>query len=146
MRNGDGTAAPFALDRTLGEERLRRLRVAQLRLRALHHLLRDRLDLVLSRPTLRRTRAPSGGRPSFALELGRAVIRGAIRLEPAEPLPGTLASVVRDRLMSLPRDTRVALLAASAVSHPTLELVERAVGGGAADRLAPACEGHVVEL
>ncbi len=146
LRNDDGASASFDLDRALGEERLRRLRVAPLSLGALHHLLSDRLDLVLSRPKLRRIRELSGGNPMFALELGRAVTRGAIRLEPAEPLPGTLASVVRDRLLALPRDTRVALLAASAVSHPTLELVERAVGGEAADRLAPACEGHIVEL
>ena len=146
LRNDDGTSAPFDLDRALGEERLRRLRIAPLSLGALHHLLSDRLDLVLSRPKLRRIHELSGGNPMFALELGRAVLRGAIRLEPAEPLPGTLASVVRDRLMMLPRETRVALLAASAVSHPTLDLVERVVGGGAADRLAPACDGHVVEL
>jgi DNA-binding CsgD family transcriptional regulator len=100
----------------------------------------------LSRPKLRRLRELSGGNPLFALELGRAFQGGAIRLEAAEPLPGALASVVRDRLMLLPGVTRAALLAASAVPQPTLELLDRAVGGGAADRLEPAIQGHVIEL
>ena len=120
LRHDGSTPAPFDLDRALGEERLRRLRVAPLSLGALHRLLSDRLDLVLSRPKLRRIHELSGGNPMFALELGRAVTRGAIRLEPAEPLPGTLASVVRDRLMLLPRDTRrrVARGVGRVASHP----------------------------
>jgi DNA-binding CsgD family transcriptional regulator len=146
LRQDDRTSAPFELGSAVSEDRLRRLPVVPLSLGGLHRMLSARLDLVLSRPKLRRIRELSAGNPLFALELGRAVRRGAIRLEAAEPLPGTLASVVRDRLMLLPRDTRAALLAASAVSHPTLELVDRAIGGGAADRLAPAFEAHVIEL
>jgi DNA-binding CsgD family transcriptional regulator/DNA polymerase III delta prime subunit len=142
----EGALAPFDLERAVGEERLALQPVGPLSLGALHRLLSDRLDVVMSRPKLRRLRELSGGNPLFALELGRAVQRGAIRLEAVEPLPRTLASVVRDRLMLLPPDTQVALRAASALSHPTLELVSRAVGGGAADRLAPAIEGHVVEV
>jgi len=146
LREDRGIGAAFDLDRAVGEERLRRIRVGPLSVGALHRLLSDRLALVLSRPRLRRIRELSGGNPLFALELGRAVKRGAIRLEPAEPLPGTLASLVRDRLMLLPGDTQAALLAASAVSHPTVEVVDRAVGGGAGDRLAPAFEAHIIEL
>ena len=146
LRHDDSTPAPFELERAVGEERLSRVRVGPLSLGGVHRLLGDRLDLVLPRPKLRRLHELSAGNPLFALELGRAVHRGAIRLEAAEPLPGTLASVVRDRLTLLPADTRLALLAASAVAHPTLELVDRAVGGGAAVRLAPAFEAHVIEL
>jgi DNA-binding CsgD family transcriptional regulator/DNA polymerase III delta prime subunit len=145
-RQEENALNPFDLERAVGEERLALLPVGPLSLGALHRLLSDRLDLGLSRPKLRRLRELSGGNPLFALELGRAVHRGAIRLEPGEPLPGTLASVVRDRLLLLPRDTRAALLAASAVSQPTLELLDRAVGGGAADRMEPAIQGHVIEL
>ena len=145
-RQEESTLAPFDLERAVGEERLALLPVGPLSLGALHRLLSDRLDLVLSRPKLRRLRELSGGNPMFALELGRAVQRGAIRLEAAEPLPGTLASVVRDRLMQLPGDTRAALLAASAVSNPTLELWSVPSAGNAADRLAPAFQGHVIEL
>src|SRR5215210_255840 len=144
-RREEGTLA-LDLERAVGEKRLALLPVGPLSLGALHRVLSDRLDVGLSRPKLRRLRELSGGNPLFALELGRAVQRGAIRLETVEPLPGTLASVVRDRLRLLPPDTRVALRAASALADPTLELVGQAVGGGAADRLAPAVEGHVVEL
>ena len=73
LRHDGSTPAPFDLDRASGEERLRRLRVGPLSLGALHHLLSDRLDLVLSRPKLRRIHELSGGNPLFALELGRAV-------------------------------------------------------------------------
>jgi len=145
-RQEESTVAPFDLERAVGEERLALLPVGPLSLGALHRLLSDRLDVGLSRPKLRRLRELSGGNPLFALELGRAFHRGAIRFEAAEPLPGTLASVVRDRLMQLPSATRAALLAASAVSQPTLELLDRAVGGGAADLLEPAIQGHVIEL
>jgi DNA-binding CsgD family transcriptional regulator len=145
-RQEEGALAPFDLKRAVGEERMARLPVGPLSLGALHRLLTDRLDVVLSRPQLRRLLDLSGGNPLFALELGRAVQRGAIRLEAVEPLPGTLDSVVRDRLMLLPEATRAALLAASAVSQPTLELLDRVVGGGAEDRLEPAIQAHVVEL
>ena len=146
LRQHDGAPTPLELERAVGPERLTQLPVGPLSLGALHRLLSERLEMVLSRPKLRRLRELSGGNPLFALELGRAFHRGAIRLEAAEPLPGTLVSIVRDRLMLLPRDTRDALLAAAAVSQPTVELVDRAVGGGAADRLAPAFDGHVIEL
>ena len=122
------------------------LPIGPLSLGALHRLLGERLDLVTSRPKLRRIRELSGGNPLFALELGRAVQRGAIRLEPGEALPGTLAAAVRDRLMLLPQETRTALLAASALSQPTLALVRAAVGGDPEPRLAPALEAHVIEL
>ena len=145
LRSGEG-AAPLGLDRALPEGGLRRLPIGPLSLGALHRLLGERLDLVTSRPKLRRIRELSGGNPLFALELGRAVQRGAIRLEPGEALPGTLAAAVRDRLMLLPQETRTALLAASALSQPTLALVRAAVGGDPEPRLAPALEAHVIEL
>lgn len=145
LRTGE-ELAPLSLERALPPVGLRRLAIDPLSLGGVHRLLSETLDLVLSRPRLRRLRELSGGNPLFALELGRAVQRGAIRLAPGERLPGTLAAAVRDRLMVLPADTRAALLAASAMSQPTLPLVERASGGRAADRLAPAHEGHVIEL
>jgi DNA-binding CsgD family transcriptional regulator len=146
LREEEATPSAVDLDRALPEERLRRLRVGPLSMGAMHRLLSERLDLVLPRPRLRRLRELSGGNPLFALELGRALRRGAIQLEPGEPLPGSLAALVRDRLATLPAETRPALLAASAASDPTLELVERAVGGRATDRLAPAVAAQVIEF
>ncbi len=145
LRTGEGPD-PLGLERALAEGGLLRLTTGPLSLGVLHRLLSDRLDLVLSRPKLRRLRELSGGNPLFALELGRAVRRGAIRLEPGEPLPSTLAAAVRDRLMLLPGETRTALLTASALAQPTLALVGAAVGGDPEARLAPALEAHVIEL
>jgi DNA-binding CsgD family transcriptional regulator len=137
---------PLELQRALAEERLRRVRVGPLSVGALHRLVSDRLDLVLPRPRLMRLREISGGNPLFALELGREVRRGAVRLEIGEPLPQSLAALVSDRLAALPADTRTALLAASAASDPTLELVGQVVGDQAADRLAPAVVAQVIEI
>ena len=138
--------SPLGLDRALPKERLRRLEIGPLSLGALHRLLNDRLGLVLSRPKLRRLHELSGGNPFFALELARAFEGGSIQLEPGEPLPGTLAALVHDRLVALPAGSRPALLAASALSQPTIDLVARAAGGDLERRLAPALEAHVIEL
>ena len=146
MRDEQATPAPLDVGRALSGNQLRRLRVGPFTLAAVHRLLNDRLDLVLSRPRLRRLHELSGGNPLFALELARAFRRGAIRLEPGEPLPGSLATLVGDRLAVLPADARAALIAASAVSHPTLELVRGATGGRVEERLAPALAAHVIEL
>ena len=146
LRDEDARSPSLDLERALPGERLRRLRVGPLSLGAVHRLVNERLDLVLSRPRLRRLRELSAGNPLFALELGRAIGRGAIRLEPGEPLPGSLATLVGDRLAVLPADTRAALVAGAAASHPTLELVGRATGGRAEERLAPARAAGVIEL
>jgi tetratricopeptide (TPR) repeat protein len=141
-----GEQQALGLERALPGERLRSLRVGPLSLGALHHLLNGRLSLVLSRPKVRRLHELSGGNPFYALELGRALQRGTIRLEPGESPPSTLAALVQDRLAALPNETRTALLVASALSQPTLGLVGRAAGGDPAKRLAPAVEARVVEL
>ena len=123
-----------------------RLRVGPLSLGAVHRLLSERLGIVISRPQLRRLHELSGGNPFFALELGRALKDGTIELRPGESLPGTLAALVHDRLGALPAETRAALVAAAALSQPTLELVGRAVGGDPKRRLASALAANVIEL
>src|SRR5919198_3868356 len=141
-----GQKQTLALERALPEERLRSLPVGPLSLGALHHLLNDRLGLVLSRPKVRRLHELSGGNPFYALELGRSLQRGTIRLEPGEPLPSTLAALIQDRLAALPNETRAALLVASALSQPTLGLVACVAGSDPEEQLAPALEARVVEL
>jgi DNA-binding CsgD family transcriptional regulator len=144
--DADADRVPLGLDRAFSDSRFRRLTLGPLSLGALHRLVRDRLGLVLFRPKLRRLHELSGGNPFYALELARALERGSIRLEEGEPLPASLEALVHERLEGLPADTRVALLAASALSQPTLELVTGAVGVDAATVLAPAFEAQVVEL
>jgi DNA-binding CsgD family transcriptional regulator len=142
------SAAPgeLGLGRALPEERLQRLVLGPLSLGAVHHLLGGSLGLVLSRPKLRRLHELSGGNPFYALELGRALERGTIEIEAGEPLPGTLAALVEERLGALPAETRTVLLAVSALSHPTLALVARAAGDDLEQRLEPALRARVVEL
>ena len=122
------------------------MQVGPLSVGAVHRLLSDRLGLTLSRPKLRRLHELSGGNPFFALELGRALQRGAIRLEEGEPLPGTLAALVQDRLATLTPEARGYLLVAATLAHPTLDLVARAVGDDPSEALASALADNVIEL
>ncbi len=88
----------------------------------------------------------SGGNPFYALEFGRALLRGAVRLEAGEPLPLSLATLVEDRVGSLPNEARTPLLAATVLSYPTPRLVALLTGDGAAAALTAARQSHVIEL
>jgi DNA-binding CsgD family transcriptional regulator/tetratricopeptide (TPR) repeat protein len=122
-----------------------RLEVGPLQISAVHQLLRTQLRAGFSRPILVRIYEASGGNPFFALELGRALERRGSAMEPADPLPvpAELGALVTDRLSALPAGTREALLAASALSPPTLELLQAALGVDAEALLAPAIEADV---
>ena len=141
---------PLGLAQALPDERLQWIRLGPLSLRELHELLFTRLRVDLHGPTLRRLREASGGNPFFALEIGRALVRSGTDPPPAEtlPVPETLRQLVRDRLAPLPARTQEALLAASALSQPTLALVEAALprGAAASSTLASAVEVDVIEL
>jgi DNA-binding CsgD family transcriptional regulator len=106
---------------------------------ALNTLLHERLEVVLSRPLLHRIHELSRGNPFVALELARAP-----ELLEAGTLPPTLDVLVRTRFAALPDTTQAALLAASAASHATVDLVAQVVGDP--DALAPAEAGRIVEL
>src|SRR6266487_1919245 len=60
-----------------------RLAVEPLSVGAIHRLLWGRLALNLTRPELVRVHEIAGGNPFFALELGRAISRGAVRADSA---------------------------------------------------------------
>ena len=136
-----GTFAPAPI---VDDARLSPLAVGPLTLGAVHRLLHERLGLVLSRPALRRVYEVAGGNPFFALELGRALQAHEGELSPGEPLPvpDRLQELVDARLEALPPESRELLVAAAALSHPTVGLLG-ALGGGA---LRPALEAQVVEL
>ena len=132
---------PLGLERSLPEGRLTTLALEPLSEGAVQRLLRTRLDLVPPRPTLHRLYELSGGNPFFALELGRALVAGSLRLERGERLPVTLEALVDDRLAALGELPRRALAAAAALAQPELRLVGAAVrgrrggaGGGGAGR------------
>jgi hypothetical protein len=109
---------------------------------ALHHLLRDRLDRTFPRQTLLRIHDQSGGNPSFALELGRALEADVDPLEPL-PVPKTLEELLRVRIAGLPAATREALALASALGTASESLLEEA--GISPEALDAASAAHVIE-
>jgi DNA-binding CsgD family transcriptional regulator len=127
VRLADGEPPPAALDPWLPAERLR---VGPLSLAAVHELLRTRLGVLPSRPTLVRLHQAAGGNPFFALELGRALLAQGREPAPGEPLPvpAGLRALVRARLARLPAPAREALLAVAALSRPTVALATAAAG------------------
>ena len=118
---------PLGLERALGADRLARLRLGPLSLGALRVLLERRLGHAYRRPTLLRIARVSQGNPLFALEIARA-LGPAPALAPGAPLPvpDNLRELVAGRVSSVPPSARRSLLVAAALSHPSVELVERA--------------------
>jgi DNA-binding CsgD family transcriptional regulator len=149
LRTDEGSGAPFGLDRFLPEHRFRRLPVGPLTVDALGQLLRERVGQGFLRPTLVRLHEMSEGNPFFAIEIARASIRGD---KPATgqllPVPHSLRELVRRRVEALPADAREALLAAAALSSPTVEAVRAAVGGDddTEEALARAVDAGVIEV
>jgi len=151
-RNGAaGSLAALEIDRPPTAERLERIALGPLGTGAIQHLLRSRVNAALSRRTIRRIYDASFGNPFAALELANELQRrGVVEPDPGAPLPVSpdAESLVRGRLARLPARTRRALLAASALSSPTLALIGRATEGlaGAAPDLDPAIRAGVVEV
>src|SRR6266511_2640517 len=100
---------------------------------AIDAIVRRTLDARPPRPVLRRLGHASGGNPFYALELARGFLHEEGQLEATDPLPlpPSLGDLLRTRLTALPRSSRRALSAVAALSQPTPELVERAVGDDA---------------
>jgi ATP/maltotriose-dependent transcriptional regulator MalT len=144
-------AAPSSLqfERAFPEERLTRLSLAPLSLAALHHLLKERLALELSRPQLARIQETSGGNPFFALELGRELVESA-RPSAGRALrvPESLRELLGGRLAQLPTETGDVLLEIAALARPTIDLVAAAHGSreGVLVALDTAVREGVVEL
>lgn len=101
-----------------------RIRLHPLGIHDLHAAVSARLRRPFSRPTMGRIHEVSGGNPFYAIELARAIAERAPGSETT--LPRTLADVVRARLSGLDPDVHGALLAASCMASPTVELVARA--------------------
>jgi DNA-binding CsgD family transcriptional regulator len=132
VRGSRGAGLPLELERIFGDERLRRVALAPLSHGAVHELLRSRLGLNLPRRTLIRVAETASGNPFFALEIGREVQRRGVRPAAGAPLPipDNLSDLVRDRIVRLPARTQRLLLTVSALTQPTVGLLETASADG----------------
>ena len=150
MRTAPDAAVPVELDRAFPADRLVRLPIGPLSLGALHHLLRERVGLDLTRPELGRVHEASAGNPFFALELGRELVRTGSRPATgrALPVPESLYELLGGRLARLPTDTGDVVLFAAALARPTIDLVVKAHGHRetVVDALDTAAREGVVEL
>ena len=141
---GRPVEVPLELDRAF--EGFRQLAVQPLSIGATHRLLWGRLALNLPRPELVRVHEIAGGNPFFALELGRAIARGAIRADSANvALPESLIALVTDRLRALPARVRETLVAVAALAAPSVTLLEP-LAAAAVDDIELAEKHGVVEL
>jgi DNA-binding CsgD family transcriptional regulator len=93
-------------------------------------MLRNRLGVSFSHPTLRRIEAASGGNPFLALEIGRAFGRRSLMAPGASPLPvpDTVAELVQERLAQLDDDALGSMRILALMPEPTLD---RALAAGA---------------
>ena len=99
-------------------------------------------------PLVAEIAAMSGGNPLFALEIGRSIQRGEIVHRPGVPLgvPATLRDLVWQRVDRLEPAVREALFVASAVSDPTVALLEAVLPEmGVHDALERAADAGVID-
>jgi ATP/maltotriose-dependent transcriptional regulator MalT len=141
-RRGERAAsAPLRLDRATPEHRLERLWLGPLSAAAIHQLVKESLGVALPRPTLVKLQRACGGNPFYALEIA-AALRDAGDDQIASgrlPVPGEVSELVSGRIRRLPPSTKEALLAASGLAQPTLELLD-------AEALAPAEEAMLIAI
>jgi DNA-binding CsgD family transcriptional regulator len=125
------------------------INVGPLSLDEIRGLLRGRLAAAFSRPTQRQIHEASGGNPFFALEIGRALLRGGEEPRPGEPLPvpRALRDLVQARVAALSDDALQAALIASATARPTRAVVAQVIGeqGRASRAIEEAQRADVLE-
>ena len=150
VRRAPEVTSPLELETSFPNDRLTHLVLGPLSLGALHHLLKDRAGLDLTRPELTRVQDASAGNPFFALELGRELVRTGTRPEAGRALrvPESLHELLDGRLARLPTETGDVVLFAAALARPTVELVAAAHGGRAdvLEALDSAAREGVIEL
>lgn len=149
-RVGNHVEDVLGVDSTGGPITVHHLTIGPLASRDLIQLMRSRLGASVSGPLLKRVEQASGGNPLFALELGRALADSPDLAQPGRPLtiPARLTEVVSSRLLRLSETTRKSLLIAAALSRPTIDLVQRALGqpASALDELTEGVDAGVIEI
>ncbi len=117
---------PFELERSFAGRRITRLSPGALGLGALQRLLRERLELELSRADLSLIHETSGGNPFFALELARygARVQRGSRLR----VPDSLGDLLGERLARLPVEIGEVVFTAAVAGRPPVELIAAVLG------------------
>lgn len=149
VRSDREPVPPFGLAQGFPPDRLIRIGLGGLSLGALHSLIHERIELSLSRPTLRSVEQASAGNPFFALEIARALAEADWQGRPGEPLPlpNTAGELLIRRIRQLPPAARDVLNVVSALAQPTVELVIAALGEPAALAGLDQAEEHgVIEV
>ena len=147
VRTGAESKASEEIVGAVPADRLERVLIGPLHLASLHRLFELRLGRSFPRLVLVRVEEASRGNPLYALEVGRALIRGGVPADPHDPLPvpDSLGSLIARRLSLLPAGTRRAMLLAASAAEPTLATLE-AASPGFADDLRPAIENDLVAI
>lgn len=134
VREERSTADPVAWLKLSRPDAIRRTTIQPMSLSGLHELISRRLDRRIPRPTMVRIHEISGGKPFFALELGRASDADST-LDDAS-LPHSVVDLVRSRIEGLRPQVRHILLAAACAGTATIQLVAEANGSDEKHALA----------
>ncbi|SIM79811.1 AAA family ATPase [Micromonospora cremea] len=146
-RRSPGAAddVPLGLDEGHVGGPVGRVEVPPLDVGALHHVLREQLDVTLSRPMLVRVAREAGGNPLLAIEVVRSVQRLPRQPSPGDDLPvaASMHHLLADVLARLPLASRTAVRLAALLTVPTLaDLAAAGVSTAALD--APEEAGLIV--
>ncbi len=114
----DDLPVPLGLD----PEKVERVQLAPLGIGPLHHVLRNRFDVSLSRPLVVRLANESGGNPLLAIELTRAMLRLPALPGPGDdlPVPASMHELVAASLATLPTHAVRAVRLIALMSSPHL--------------------------
>ena len=106
-----------------------RLSIGPVSVGALQKIVRSRLPLTLSRPTLTRLHQATGGNPLVSLEMGHALQRrgGDLAVDEPLPVPTDVRLLVADRLDPLSDAARDLLVVCAALTQPTVDSIAAAL-------------------
>jgi DNA-binding CsgD family transcriptional regulator len=148
-RRGVEADAPLGLERAFPQEPLRRLPIGPISGESLDRIVVERFGVALGASVLRQLEAASAGNPYFALELARSLVARKVPLGPGEPLPvpGSLRTLLGERLANLDKTAQEAVLVTAALARPTVALVEASLrSSDAAAVLGAAVDAAVLEI
>ncbi len=113
----------------VASDRLMEIHVTPLSMADTDRLLTETLGLALPPSTLGRVHAVAGGNPFYAVEIGRAIQRrGPMGFAGGLQVPESLSDLLRDRLDALSAAASDVVEVASALSQPTVAVLQALLG------------------